>query len=831
MLISYDWLSSFLPQGLPAPEVVADALTALGLEVDGIEPVGAHNRAVKVAEVRGIRPHPKADRLRLVQVFDGAHLHEIVCGAPNVPDPGGKVAFAPEGVELPGGLRIEARTIRGVPSAGMLCSEAELDLGPDADGILVLDPDAEPGRSLADLLPGAADVLIELSVTPNRPDALGHLGVARDLAAKFDLRLSPPPVRTLDDLSEDGGLVSIEAPARCGRYLGVVLEGARVGTSPLWARVRLHRMGLRPISAAVDVTNLVLVEWGQPLHVFDRDVLAEGRVVVRTARANERIVLLDGAEAALSPDDLVIADARRPAALAGIMGGADSAVHEGTASILLEAAYFDPPGIRATARRLGISTDSSMRFERGVDPMAGLDGAAGRALDLLCRWTGARPVARCEARGRLPDRPSIRFRTSRCRRLLGVPVTTDEAARGLARLEVAVERQDDDTLRCVPPTHRPDLRREVDLFEEVLRLRGLDTIEAKNVVPSRPLAAAPPDPARRARRAAQDALAARGLHEVVGWAFQPEAAFAFLDAEIPSDRRVGIDNPLRDEPTVMRPHLLPGLLRMAARNIAHGRRRVRLFEVGRVYAWPEGGAPRFVPGPHRLPEDDRLPEERTRAGFVLAVQGPGDIGVLREAGDICVHLLARLGFDTKTAAPGAEPPEWAHPGLWATVRFGGGEVAACFGEIHPDVRRDHDLDGWTVAYGEVDLSSLPTPATRTARPLPKTPGTARDLSLVVPRGIHGAEIRDALVEAAVRLEGDVALGEGDGGEPPVEVIEEYHPEDDSIAAGARSVLFRLHYRAADRTIRDDEADACHEKIVGALLASFEDDPRGPLRRR
>jgi len=205
--------------------------------------------------------------------------------------------------------------------------------------------------------------------------------------------------------------------------------------------------------------------------------------------------------------------------------------------------------------------------------------------------------------------------------------------------------------------------------------------------------------------------------------------------------------------------------------------------------------------------------------------------VLREAGDICVQLLARLGFDTKTAAPEATAPAWAHPGLWATVRMKGGEVAARFGEIHPDLRRDHDLDGWTVAYGEVDLSSLPAAATRTARPLPKTPGTARDLSLAVPRGIHAAEIRDVLQASAACLEGDVALGEGDGGEPPVEVVEEYHPEDGSLAAGTRSVLFRLHYRAAGRTIRDDEADACHEKIVAALLAAFEEDHRGPLRRR
>lgn len=830
MLISATWLSSFLGDELPPPERTAELVTGLGLEVDGIEEVGAHTRHVRVAEVRSVAPHPNANRLRIVRIFDGERELDIVCGAPNVPDPGGKVAFAPVGTELPGGLRIEAREIRGVPSAGMLCSEAELDLGPDENGILVLEPDAPAGRPLAEYVPGAHDVIFELSVTPNRPDALGHVGVARDLAAKLACPLRLPETIGFGEVAEQPDLVTLEAPDACGRYFGVALEGAKVGPSPLEARVRLHRLGLRPISAPVDITNLVLLEWGQPLHVFDRERLKGGVVRVRRARGGERIEVLDGRTLTLCEDDLVIADAEDPVALAGIMGGAASAVQSDTTRLLLEAAWFRPAIVRKAARRHQIASDSSHRFERGVDHGFGLERAAARAFDLLRAWTGARPVARCEVRGEVPATPRIRFRARRCTRLLGISVSVDEAQEILGRLGVAVERESGGDLVCTPPTHRPDLQREVDLFEEVLRLKGLDAIEARSVVPSKPMAAAMPNLPRRLRRDAQDALAARGLLEIVGWAFRPDADFAFLDDVVPPARRVRLKNPLREEPTVMRPHLLPGLLAAASNNAARGARRIRLFEVGRVYTWPAGDGPNHVAGPVRLGEDDRLADERQMAGVLVGVPS-GDVDVLRGVGDVCLHVLERLGYTGSTSAPPPGPLAGFHPGLVGAVRLADGRWIARYGAVHPDLVAAYDLGGWTLAYGEIDLWALGPPEVRKARPIPNQPGSSRDLSLAVPPRVHAAEIRDWILTWAQGRDGAVRLDIGDAGEPPVEVVEEYRGEGGEFEGGRRAVLFRLHYRADGRTVRDDEVDALHETLVAALLAAFGDDPRGPLRRR
>ncbi|MCA9711811.1 MAG: phenylalanine--tRNA ligase subunit beta, partial [Myxococcales bacterium] len=563
MLISRTWLQELLvdPSGAPLPpdDALADAITGLGLEVDGVTRVGQGLGSIVVGEVRSVAPHPKADKLRVVELHDGQQTLTVVCGAPNVPEPGGKVAFAPVGVTLPGGLTLEAREVRGVRSHGMICSEQELQIGPDHEGILVLPTAWSAGERLVDRVPGIEDTIFELSVTPNRPDALGHIGVARDLAVKLRRMLVVPP------LSEPKApampeLVTLEAPERCGRYFGYALVDARVRPSPPWLRVRLHRLGLRPINNVVDITNLVLMEWGQPLHCFDRANLAQGRVVIRPARPGEPMTTLDDRALELCEDDLVIADAERPQALAGVMGGLHSGVQPGAKALLLEAAWFEPAGIRRTSKRHQIQTDSSHRFERGVDHGAGLARAAARALGLLEKLAGARCVGGHVAEGQRPPIPSIALRPDRTRMVLGMDVPDAEARSILAGLEVDVDTSEPARWICRPPTHRPDLVREVDLIEEIMRIHGLDELPAVACMPTGHTAVAPTglrEPGGALLRAEQDrlvdALAAQGLHEAVSFAFSEPDKLERVRPDRPGER-VALANPMRGLGPVLRTH-------------------------------------------------------------------------------------------------------------------------------------------------------------------------------------------------------------------------------------------------------------------------------------
>jgi phenylalanyl-tRNA synthetase beta chain len=482
MLISRTWLSELLVdgtgQGLPPDAELAATITALGLAVEGVTRVGEGLEAIVVGEVRSVAQRPGADRLRVVELFDGQRVLGVVCGAPNVPRPGGKVAFAPVGTSLPGGLRLTTRTIRGVDSQGMICSERELGIGPDHEGILVLPSEWPAGARLMDHVPGVVDTIFELAIPQSRPDALGHVGVARDLAVELRRTLVVPPLPE-PRVPALPGLVTIAAPDRCGRYFGYAFEGAEVGSSPLWLRVRLHRVGVRPLDAVVDVTHLVLMEWGQPLHTFDRARLAEGRVVVRLAARGERLELrgpgpgtTDDRALELREEDLVIADATAPQALAGVIAGCRSGVDASTTTLLLEAAWFQPRPVRSTAEHHRLGSDSSRRFERGVDHGAGLAMAAKRAVGLITELTGARCVGMCVAEGQRPAVPSLVLRPGHTRRVLGLDVSDVEARRILRGLQIEVDAEDPERWLCRPPTHRPDLVREEDLVEEIMRIHG-----------------------------------------------------------------------------------------------------------------------------------------------------------------------------------------------------------------------------------------------------------------------------------------------------------------------------------------------------------------------
>lgn len=858
MLISRAWLSELLVDpsgaGLPADAELSAAITAVGLEVEGVTRVGQGLEAIVVGEVCSVGPHPSADRLRVVELFDGQQVLSVVCGAPNVPPPrsgnmaGGKVAFAPVGTTLPGGLVLTARQVRGVESHGMICSEQELGIGPDHDGILVL-PSAWPaGDRLADRVPGVIDTIFELSVTPNRPDALGHVGVARDLAVKLRRMLAVPPLPE-PRVPELEGLVTIAAPDRCGRYFGYALEGAKVGPSPLWLRVRLHRAGLRPINDVVDVTNLVLMEWGQPLHAFDRASLSEGRVVVRLAAAGETLRTLDDRELELRPADLVIADATAPQALAGIMGGLGSGVGEGSTTLLLEAAWFHPTHVRSTAKHHQISSDSSHRFERGVDHGAGLAMAAKRAVGLIAELTGARCVGMCLREGQRPAVPVIGLRPDRTRMVLGMDVSDAEARRILEGLQIDVDASDPARWQCRPPTHRPDLTREEDLIEEVMRIHGLDELPAVASMPTGYGEAAPTslyDPGGVLSRSQQDrlvdALAAQGLHEAVSFAFSDPEKLARVQGEAGLAVAVRLRNPMRGLGAVLRTHLLPGLLDAAAFNVARHAGAVRLFEVGRVYRW--GAVPRGE-GP-TASIDRSLPEERVRAGVLLVAARGGDEGEPvdgRAMAGILLDALRCVGLRATLAPAAVDDPElpYLHPGVRGRLAIDGRRVGS-FGAVHPGLLDAWDLpEGTAVVYGELHVDALPGPAPVAFVALPRFPTTSRDLSLDLAVELPAAEVVAALeaaaagdaaraVQAELSADDPPRLSPGDAGEGAVAiaVVEDYRGQ--GVDDGRRALLLRLGYRASERTVTDDEVQALHAAIVEAALETLRRrDPRARAR--
>ncbi len=818
MLISYTWLTTLLdlPGEMPAPAELAKILTGLGLEVEGVHAKGAGLETILVGEIRGKTPHPQANKLTVVELFDGQQILSVVCGASNLPAIGGKVAFAPIGATLPGGLEIAARELRGVASQGMICSETELDIGAEGDGILILPDDFAAGTPLHTRLPGMIDTILELGVTPNRPDALGHVGVARDVAARLGGVLRLPAMRTTM-APEDPALVTIAAPERCGRYLGFALTDVKVGPSPLWLRVRLHRFGLRPISNVVDITNFVLFEFGQPLHAFDRSKLAEGRVVVRMAKREEALRTLDATDRSLDVADLVIADANDAQALAGVMGGAGSMVDGNTQNVLLEAAWFAPPGVRASARRHGLATDASHRFERGVDHGLGLEGAALRALNLLEDLAGARCVARTEALGQRPPRPEITLRPARVQQLLGIAVPEAKMREILHGLEIEVDADDPAAWKCEAPSHRPDLQIEVDLIEEIMRHHGLEHVPAQASVPreARPAAALDAMTARIDRLA--DGLREAGLHEIVSLAFVAEDKLQHFEQAVPQARYVRVANPMRGA-GVMRTHLLPGLLDALAHNAARHGRPVRLFEIGRVYAWPKGQPhpEQFPPGTREV--DVQLPEERTVAGLLLHAGAKGSPEPRALSGAVA-QALARFGLTLHLSrGPGVS---WLHPGVQAQLTASHGEAGAgatvvgVVGELHPDLVAAWGLpEGARPVYAELDVAALPPGEVALAREIPRFPATSRDLSLEIPLNLPAAEVVLALQAgaAAQALTGeDPARLHGSAGEAGVEVLEDYRGA--GVPAGHRALLLRLHYAAHSRSVTDTEVQALHAAIV------------------
>jgi phenylalanyl-tRNA synthetase beta chain len=802
MKVSWNWLRELVPVEAALDDVVK-RLTLSGLEIEGITELGRSFSGVVVAEVKDKRPHPKSAKLTIVTVSDGQGTHEVVCGAPNVPAAGGRVLWARPGARLPDGRELGKKEIAGVVSPGMLCSQVELGLGEGASGIIVLegeDASAAPGASAQDAL-ALVDTVLEVNVTPNRGDALGHLGVAREVAALFGVRVRPPDV-ALDAFTserETSQICSVEIldAEGCPRYTARVIDGLKVGPSPRWMRRRLEAVGVRPISNLVDVTNYVMFELGQPLHAFDYERVAEARIVVRRAAAGETLKTLDDQERKLEPSDLLICDGKGPVALAGVMGGAGSEVSRETSRVLLESAFFQPATVRKTARRLALHSESSHRFERRVDPN-GADAASARAARLLCEIAGGRV-----ARGLVDVYPkrftavTLELRAARARAVLGMDVATDAMARYLTALELGVEPRGE-TLQVSVPTFRADLEREVDLIEEVGRLHGYDTMPA--TLP--PQSAAPSGSGDPLAERVRDALCAAGFDEAITFGFtsQPRLhALRFPNGHpAHAARALIVKNPLREDLALMRTSLLPNLLAALQRNLAFGVENVRIFEVGHV----------FLPSGQQLPDEPRFVAGvlcGDRSGW-LKSDGPIDF---YDARGLVERLFAALRLEAVFSQARNEEG-FLHPGVAASVTSAGEHVGVV-GEVHPETRDRLGIEQRCFAF-ELNLERLPRVAAAEFRPLPRHPAVVRDVSFFVDDFVPAARIREVVLTDR----------------PPIleelKVLDDYR-EPGKVPPGKKGMLWSITYRAEGRTLTDDEVDRTHEAIVDRLLRTIEADRR------
>jgi len=820
MRVSYRWLQELLPALQAPPAEVADLLTNVGLEVEGIEVFGAGLESILVAEVKRIEPHPEREKLRLVTVDRGGEEQRVVCGAGNVPGPGGLVALAPLGTTLPAvGMTLTPRKIGGILSEGMICSEVEMGLAEASEGILILPTGiAKPGTPLADALP-VQDTIFEVGVTPNRPDALSHVGVARDLAALLAIELCLPPVgepqRTAD--AELSRLVAIDNRdrERCPRYGARAVLDVKIGPSPLWMQYRLFSLGIRPISNVVDVTNLLLLEWGQPMHAFDLDRVRGGRIVVRRAAAGEPFTTLDGVERKLDADDLVIGDAEGPTALAGVMGGAVSEIHDGTERVLLECAYFTPRGVRRTSRRQGLSSDSSFRFERGTD-WGDVPVVLDRAANLLGELCGGAVVPGAIIDdGELPPIPTITLRSSRLDALLGVAVPFDEALAILARLGLEVTSTRGEGTAAVATVRgaswRPDIAGEHDLIEEVARIRGLDAIPT--VLP--PIVPQKPRISGKLERTLTDLASQLGLSEALTYAFVSPAELAALNAP---PAVVSLLNPLTEERSVMRTSLLPGLLESLRRARRRGERAVRLFTTGTLFLPPLTARTTGASQAARPQLDSDLgviPEQRPAFAAILA--GPRPAYLERPETDVYDAKGLALELVERVTQQPAEvrlltAPDAAshlHPRGKAEVVVAGRPVGV-LGPLHPEVVDALDLDGAAFVV-ELDLVALEQIEARTPkyRPIPRLPAVTRDVSLEVGEQLLAGDLAAAIRAAA----GELCES--------VELIDRFTGK--SLPDGTSSLTYRLTYRdpkaATDpdhaRTLTDKEVDKCQTSVNAA----------------
>ena len=788
MNVTLNWLKDYIDFEF-SPSELADRLTMLGVEVESIKQLGAGLEGVVVGSVSSIRPHPNADKLVLCEVDIGeAEELQIVCGAPNVRE-GMLAPVATIGATLPIGLTIKSAKLRGETSQGMLCSEKELGLSDDAAGLMELPADIPLGTTLSEAL-RLDDVVFELEITPNRPDCLSLLGVAREIRAETGNPLKLPTVdlkKSETDIRELTS-VTIDAPDLCPRYAARVIQGVKVGESPAWLQQRLEFVGVGVINNIVDITNFVLMEYGQPLHAFDYHKLAENRIVVRRAADGEHLTTLDEVERELTADMLVIADAEKSVALAGIMGGYDSEITETTCDVLLESAYFNPSSVRATAKVLGISTEASYRFERGADPgsvITALDRAAQLITELaggtVCEgvvdaYPGQQPLTRIQLR---PERVNF---------ILGTTIKTAEMVQILNRLDFDVETSGD-VYQVTVPTFRSDITREIDLIEEIARVYGYDNIPT--TLPKGDIPVPPPNPKTEVHNRIKRFLLAAGMMEAVNYSFCDPNCFdkIRLNANDPLRDVLKLRNPLSPEMSVLRTTLLPSLLENAQHNRNHQIDTIALFEIGGVFIQnSEQKEPERVTGILAGQIGEGVYSNPYRQPDFFDIKGLVE-GILEVCGIVDYTLQ-------KTDLP------IFHPGRNAEVLLHDRRIGT-FGEVHPEVLKNYDLPYKAYLF-ECDVEGLVDTAVFTKRfePISIYPKVARDLAIVVDKEI----LSDMPTELIYATGGDAVES--------VRLFDVY--EGEQVPERKKSLAYTITYHSATETLTDKAVNALHDKVVERL---------------
>lgn len=793
MKISYNWLKEYVDFNWP-PQQLAERLTFCGIEVEGVEQVGASFDKVVVAQVLAVDKHPNADRLTLCRVNDGAGERQIVCGAKNH-KPGDKVPLALPGAVLPGDFKIKVGKIRGVESHGMMCSAKELAIAEDAEGLLILAPSARVGAPISEVL-GGGDTVYDLEITPNRPDLLSIIGIAREVSAltgnpikwpKADFTEEDAPVESL-------AKVRVEAPDLCPRYTARVIRGVKIGPSPDWMKTLLEKLGIRSINNVVDVTNLVLLEIGHPLHAFDYSLVAGHEIIVRRAQPGECIMTIDSKNRTLDEQMLVIADGQKPVALAGVMGGQHSEINDKTVDVLLESAYFFPPNIRKTSKRVGLSSESSYRFERGAD-IGICDWASRRAIALIQQLAGGK-VARgvIDTLAKPVEKRRIACRYARANQLLGTEVPPDAAKRALTGLGLNVVSESAERAEFEIPTFRVDLQREADLIEEIGRVHGLDKIPsvASHALP----ATSRFDEGFEQVRLVRQILNGLGFEEAINQTMTSPANAA-LTPLCPAAGLVKLQNPLNEDLSVLRPNLLPGLLQNLRVNVSRQTLDVRLFEIGRVFTFEEGKpVERLSLG--LAATGQRSPEAWEAAARVAKTDYYDLKGVVES-------LLSRLRIGPVKFVPQPEPSGLMEQA--AIIDING----AMFGEVgllDATIARQYDMRD-PVMLAELDLQELleESDSRRSYKPLPQFPGVQRDIAMIVDEAATHAQVMTVIAGCRKNLVESVRLFDIFAG--------------GTIPKGKKSLAYSLTYRAPDRTLTDAEVNRVHDEIKATLKKSLQ----------
>jgi len=789
--ISTSWLSDWVDTGWDAA-TLAHRLTMAGLEVEAVEPAAPAFSGVVVARVLERAPHPDADKLSVCKVeFGGSEPAQVVCGAANA-RAGMTAALALPGAELPGGMKIRKAKLRGVESAGMLCSARELGLGESHAGILDLPADLVAGQDLRTAL-GLDDTVLELAITPNRGDALSVAGVAREVAAISGATLRPPVIEPVVAALGESFEVRLLAPEACPKFVGRVIRGVRSdAVTPPWMVERLRRAGLRPVSPIVDVTNYVMLELGQPMHAYDLRRL-RGRVEVRYAREGEQLELLDGKTVQLQPDVLVIADAETAVGIAGVMGGEKSGIAADTRDVFLEVAFFQPAAVAGRARRFGMHTDASQRFERGVDPRL-QERAMERATRLLLEVAGgeAGPVVVTQDAGSLPERGAILLDTTRMARQLGISLPRQDVEAILRRLGMQVAAAGD-RLRVTPPSHRFDLLIPEDLVEEVARLHGYDAIPAIDATMPQLVAASTERSVPRERVMAL--LADRGYQEAITYSFISQDVQASFE---PGREALGLSNPISADLAVMRRSLWPGLVLALGENIRRQQDRVRLFELGPRYLWEQG----------------RLDERLALAGVVWGSAEPEQWGAPARAIDFHdakgdVEAMLALAGPRSSLRFVADTLDCLHPGRSARIEIRGRTVG-WIGEMHPELSRKLELKVAPILF-ELDYYASFESKIPVFEEISRFPAIRRDLALLVDESVTLDQIRENVSVSA----GSVLK--------ELRIFDVYRGK--GIEPGRKSIALGLILQETSRTLTDADADA----VIGAVVARLKNDQNATIR--